>query len=57
MSYFKITKGKKVEIVKTDSMISVDKYCKNNGYAGWEMVGMMSRSELAQSKLNCRRIK
>jgi hypothetical protein len=54
MAFFEIVKDGKTEIVQAENIKAISQYCKNNGYCGWIMLGMMSRSELAKNKKECR---
>jgi len=54
MKFFNIKKGRKSETVQCESMSKLNQYCNENGYTNWQMLGMMSISELEYNKKNCR---
>lgn len=54
MKFFNIKKGNKVEMVQCESINKIDRYCKEKGYRDWQMVGMMSTSELLEKQKSCR---
>lgn len=49
-SVFNIKKGRKWQMVRATSILALNKYCKENGFSDWQMVGMMSRAEMEESK-------
>lgn len=47
---YEIKKSRTWEKVRATSMKAISNFCKENGFKDWRMVGMMSRSELSESK-------
>lgn len=47
---YEVKKGRKWSKVQATSMLGLDKWCAENGYSEWRMVGMQSIAELAENK-------
>ena len=47
---YEIKKGRKWFKVRATSMTAINEYCKENNFTDWRMVGMQSRSEMAENQ-------
>ncbi len=54
MNFFKVKIDKKWVMVQAEGMVAINAYCKDQGYADWKMVGMMSRGEMLKAKKLCK---
>ncbi len=52
MKNYEIKKGRKWYPAKSESMQTVNNYCKENGYSDWRVLGMVSRIEMEEFNHN-----